>query len=116
MDPRRLFGNEGEHRAATYLKKKGYVILDRQFRTRFGEIDLVARDGDEIVFVEVKTRRSSAHGFPEDAVTETKLQRLEIAAESYLKVHAFEARLHRFDVIALVGEEGHVQVEHLIGV
>ena len=70
MDPRRLFGNKAEKLAERYLKKKGYKILDRQFVTRYGEIDLVAREGDEIVFVEVKARRSTAFGYPEESVTE----------------------------------------------
>ena len=116
MDPRRLFGNKGEARAAIYLKEKGYEILERQFRTRFGEIDLVARRGGEIVFVEVKTRASSVHGFPEDAVTETKLHRLEIAAEVYLKSKTQEGSAYRFDVIAILGEGKTARIEHLEGV
>ncbi len=102
--------------AAEYLKKQGYKILDRQFRTRFGEIDLVAMDGREIVFVEVKTRRSSVHGFPEEVVTETKLHRLETAAESYLKARALEGRPYRFDVVAILGEGKDVDIEHMVGV
>jgi len=116
MDPRRLFGNKGEAMAAEYLKRQGYKILERQFRTRFGEIDLVALSSGEIVFVEVKTRKSSAHGFPEEVVTETKLHKLEIAAEHFLKKHALEGRPYRFDVVAIVGEGGECQVEHLVGV
>lgn len=116
VDLRRIFGNQGEQHAEQYLVKNGYRILARQFRTRFGEIDLVAQQGNEIVFVEVKTRRSTAHGFPEDAVTPTKLTRLARAAERFLKERTLEASPYRFDVIAIVMKEDGVDLEHLVGV
>lgn len=116
MDLRRLLGNRGEGLAARYLETQGHVILERQFRVRFGEIDLVTRDGDEIVFVEVKLRRSTAHGFPEEVVTPTKLHRLEIAAEAYLQAKACERESYRFDVIAIIDRKPEPEIEHLMGV
>ncbi len=116
MDPRRIFGNQGEDEAATFLKKKGYKILETQFTTRFGEIDLIALDGDEIVFVEVKTRRSLAMGYPEESVHEKKLHKLEIAAGAYLASVTKEEVPHRFDVVAIVVQGNDREFRHLIGV
>ena len=101
MDPRRLFGNKAEKLAERYLKKKGYKILDRQFVTRYGEIDLVAREGDEIVFVEVKARRSTAFEYPEESVTESKLIKIAAAGEIYLQKNQLMHEPYRIDVIAI---------------
>jgi len=116
MDRRRIFGNAGEKIAADYLKKKGYKILEKQFGNRFGEIDLIAKDGDEIVFVEVKTRKSLALGYPEESVHEKKLHRMEITADAYLKSKTSEDQAYRFDVIAIVDEGGVFDIKHIIGV
>lgn len=100
MDPRRRFGNEAEHLAATFLKKKGYRIVAAQYRTRFGEIDLIAEHGNEIVFVEVKARRSNDFGYPEESVTPAKLEKIFLAAETYLRETRSE-KTFRVDVIAI---------------
>jgi len=113
MDPRRLFGNQSERRAELFLKKKGYKILDRQFSTRFGEVDIVARDGDEIVFVEVKARRSAAFGHPEESVTSAKLQKIAAAGEIYLQKHQLMHLTYRIDVVAIDPDK---TVYHLIGI
>ena len=102
MDPRRRFGNEAESLAAEYLKKKGYRILCSQYRTRFGEIDLVAEQGSEIVFVEVKARRTNDFGFPEESVTQAKLEKIFLAGEMYLRETKSEKEF-RVDVIAIDG-------------
>lgn len=116
MDKRREFGNRGEKLAADYLKKRGYKILERQFGSRFGEIDLIALDVHEIVFVEVKTRRSLAIGYPEESVHDKKLHKMEIAAEAYLKAHALENKPYRFDVVAIIDRDADVDIKHIIGV
>jgi len=100
---RRRFGNRGEREAQRFLKKQGYVILERQFTTRFGEIDLIARDGDEIVFVEVKARHSDLFGDPEASVTDTKLQKIAAVGEQYLSQKQLDLS-YRVDVIAIDGE------------
>ncbi len=108
---RRLFGASGERQAEVFLQKKGYRILDRNFRTRYGEIDLVARDGDEIVFVEVKHRKTADFGYPEESVTASKLQKMHRTAMQYLEKHTL-LQEYRIDVIAICGTE----LVHLIGV
>ncbi|MBI4598916.1 YraN family protein [Candidatus Uhrbacteria bacterium] len=105
MDSRRSFGNEGETDAAAYLVERGYHILDRQCRTSFGEIDIVASQGNEIVFVEVKTRRSTAFGFPEESVTRGKLRRMRQAAEAIRESRGWSDRPFRLDVISILRKE-----------
>lgn len=100
-DPRQSLGRWGETQAARYLERKGYVILARNVRTPYGEIDLVAQDGGMIVFVEVKTRRSNRFGWPEEAVTHAKQEHLLAAAEDYLSAHPELDGDWRFDVIAI---------------
>lgn len=101
MDPRKAFGNSGEDLAAAFLSRGGMRILDRQARTAFGEIDLVAEEGDEIVFVEVKTRRSDEFGYPEESVTPAKFRHLVASSEAILTERGWERRLWRIDVVAI---------------
>jgi len=110
---RRLFGNRGERAAARYLKRKGYRILARQLRNRFGEIDLIALDQSTLVFVEVKTRSSHAKGHPADAVNETKQRQLTQAALAWLKRRRQLHRSGRFDVVAITwAPQGDPIIEH----
>lgn len=99
---RKLLGNRGERAAVKYLHRQGFQILARQSRSRIGEIDIIARDGDWIVFVEVKTRSSSAAGLPVEAVTPAKQQQLTRAALAWLKRRGLLDHRARFDVIAIV--------------
>lgn len=95
-------GKKGEAIAKTYLENKGYLIREENFRTRYGEIDLIAQDGDEIVFVEVKTRGSTSHGLPCEAVTIKKQMKIKGVANYYLLV---TGNLHsncRMDVIEIL--------------
>ena len=103
---RKLLGSGGEREAARYLKKQGFRILARGYRSRLGEIDLVALDGDCFVFVEVKTRRSTDAGRPEEAVTHDKQKRLTRAALGYLRGQGLLERRARFDVVAIVWPDG----------
>jgi putative endonuclease len=100
------FGNRGEHATERYLVAQGYRILARQHRNAGGELDLVALDGDSVVFVEVKTRRGEDHGQPVDAITLDKQRRLTRAALVFLKQRGWLERRCRFDVIAVVWPEG----------
>jgi putative endonuclease len=108
----RLFGDRGERAAARYLRRQGLRVLARGYRTPLGEIDLIAREGDTLVFVEVKTRAS---GSPAEAVTAEKQRRLTLAALRFLKEHGLLECRCRFDVVALVWPEGRgtPAVEHL---
>ena len=98
---KKMLGQEGEDRAAAYLVKRGYKILERNYRTRAGEIDLIALDRGEVVFVEVKTRTSNAYGAPELAVTPQKRQRMVKAALGYIKYKKLHQVPCRFDVVAI---------------
>ena len=93
-------GEAAERRAEDYLKSLGLVIVERNFRTRFGEIDLVARDGETVVFVEVRFRSSNAFGLPQETVDAAKRRRIIRTAQAYVQSRRLDAPL-RFDVVAL---------------
>jgi putative endonuclease len=95
----RVLGDRGERAAARFLRRKGLRVITRGYRTARGEIDLIARDGDTLVFVEVKTRRQ---GEPAEAVTAEKQQRLTLAALQFLKRFGLLEQRSRFDVVAVV--------------
>jgi putative endonuclease len=97
-------GDEGERLAARYLRRQGYKILARRYRTAMGEIDLIARDGACIVFVEVKTRRSDVAGRPHEAVDSCKQAQLTRLALACLKRYGLLEQPARFDVISIVWE------------
>ncbi len=103
---RRKIGSQYETLAADYLTGKNAAILERNFRCRQGEIDLILRDGDYLVFAEVKYRKTASMGLPEEAVHERKQQRIRRAAEYYLYKHRYgEDTPCRFDVISILGSE-----------
>ncbi len=101
----KLLGRSGEDRAAKHLAKLGYRVLERNYRTKQGEIDLIALDGDTVVFVEVKTRTSDAYGAPELAVDQRKQGRMVKAALGYLRQKKLHQMACRFDVVAISGED-----------
>lgn len=94
-------GKLGENLACDALRRQGYAILARGYRTRVGEIDIVAADGQTIVFVEVKTRRDTRCGAPAEAVTWLKQRRIITMARHYLAVHRWHERPVRFDVVSV---------------
>ncbi|GIK20667.1 MAG: YraN family protein [Ignavibacterium sp.] len=107
------FGKDGEEIAAKYLLKKGFEILKRNYRLSHGEIDIIAKDGDTLVFVEVKTRKNLEYGEPEYAITKKKIQQLKKIAELYLFDKQIEEADCRFDVIAIIlGSENNPQITH----
>ncbi|HFC96911.1 MAG TPA: YraN family protein [Thermosulfurimonas dismutans] len=114
-DPK-SFGREAEALAARYLRLRGYRILERNWRTRFGEIDLIAEKADTLVFVEVKARRGRGKGLPEEAVTQAKKRKLLTLARAYLSSYRGKARRVRFDVLALEMAGGEPRIRHLKGV
>ncbi len=117
MDPRRSLGRQGEDEAAHFLRKQGLVILDQNVRSRLGEIDLVARDGGTLVFVEVKARRAGPGASPEAGVTPRKQARLGRLALGYLKSQGLGEVRCRFDVVAveLDGEDRVAAIRHIPG-
>lgn len=94
-------GESGEDLAAAALQRRGYAILERRYRTKIGEIDIVARDGDVLVFVEVKARSGGRLGSPAEAVTDSKRRRLAVMASDYLARRRPAATTCRFDVVAV---------------
>ena len=108
----RLLGDRGERAAARYLRRRGLRVLARGYRTRYGEIDLIARDGDTLVFVEVKSRR---RGVPAEAVTEEKQRRISLVALHFLRKHGLLDVRCRFDIVAIVwpDDRGEPQIEHI---
>lgn len=112
----KLLGNRGENAAARFLRQRGYRILARNCRNHWGEIDIIALDGDWIVFVEVKTRSSHAAGHPAEAVTHRKQVQLTKLALGWLKQRRLLDHRARFDVVALTWPEGAAepQIEHYI--
>ena len=94
-------GDWGEGVAGRFLQGKGYQILETKYRCTWGEVDIVARDGDELVFVEVRTRRDTKYGTPEESVTRTKARRLILTAQDYIQRHADSNAGWRIDLVAI---------------
>jgi putative endonuclease len=115
MDHRQSLGKRGEDLACTELEKRGYVIVDRRFRTRCGELDLVARDEGVLVFVEVRTRSGYNFGTPFESVTWQKRQRLSRMAISYLCLKRLSGQPCRFDVVSIVERQDGRTIELLKG-
>lgn len=109
-------GVQGEQLAVEHLQRQGYALLERNFRSRGGEVDIVAKDRDGcIVFVEVKTRRSLAYGVPQLAVTQRKQRQITKGALSWLSYKRLHDHPARFDVIAILLHDGVVhQLEHIV--
>ena len=111
--PNISLGRAGEDRAARYLSEHGYAILARNWRHHRLELDIVCRDGDVIVFIEVKTRASERWGGPAPAVTPAKQRHILRAAQAWLRAHDLWLAPCRCDVLCLVGDdENTFSVEH----
>ncbi|HXH86104.1 MAG TPA: YraN family protein [Nitrospira sp.] len=114
LDPRRLFGQEGEATAERYLRQKGYRIVAKNLRSSLGELDLVAEDGRVLVFVEVKARRTGQYGGAIHAVHRRKQEKLIQLASQYLARHHLSNRTCRFDVVLLQGMDTSApMIEHI---
>jgi putative endonuclease len=113
----RRLGEWGEKVAADHLVASGMVVLDRNWRTASGEIDIIARDGDAVVFCEVKTRRSAAFGDASEAVAGAKSRRLRTLAMQWLALTRVRPREIRFDIVkVMVSPAGGPVVSHVRGV
>lgn len=118
-DPRQELGRLGEDLAARFLEQAGYAVLERNWRCSLGELDIVARDGGELVVAEVKTRAGSGWGHPFEAITHAKLARLRRLAGAWCEARPLECEglLVRIDAIAVLAPRGAAAtVEHLRGI
>lgn len=110
----RQLGNIGEHIAAEYLTAHGYQIVERNYRSRLGEIDVIAAKNEVLVFVEVKTRTSTRFGRPSEAVNFLKQQKITKVASWYIHNKRLEGRRVRFDVVELLRTPaGQMSVNHI---
>ena len=102
---KKSLGNLGENLALKHLKKNGYKIINRNFESKYGEIDVIARDGKTLVFIEVKTRSSDKFGYPEKAITPWKIKRMAKTAQYYLTRYPREKSPFRLDAVAISLDE-----------
>ena len=102
------FGRSGENLAEEFLKKSGHKIVEKNFKTKFGEIDIISKDGSTTVFIEVKTRRNNGFGAPQLSVNIHKQKHLARAALTFIKKNSLNSD-YRFDIIAICGRK----IEHI---
>jgi putative endonuclease len=114
LNSRQQFGDYGEKVAEKVLIKKGYKILERKFRSRMGEIDLIAQDNKTLVFVEVKSRLNTKYGRPEEAVTPWKIRHIQKTAEYYCLIHKIKSAKMRIEVVAIQYKEGKLESIRII--
>lgn len=111
LNRKQKFGKFGEDLAGRHLKKMGYQVICRNYRTRFGEIDIIAKDRDTIVFVEVKSRRTSTFGNPKYSITRAKQEKISKTALYYLKENDQSNCRARFDVVTVTSAEKNADIE-----
>ncbi len=109
-------GFSGENYAANLLTKLGYKIIERNFKVKFGEIDIIALKDEKLIFVEVKTRISKKFGLPEEAVTPYKIQKIARVGQLFSKMNPNLPKKLRIDVVSLLVEDGKVIREKIIKV
>lgn len=105
-------GKAGEDAAVSYLEKNGYEILHRNWRKNHLELDIVATKDNELVVIEVKTRRNTDYKEPHEAVDWQKIRHIVVAADAYIKHFGIDAPV-RFDIITVVGEKENFRIEHI---
>jgi len=110
---RKSVGEAGENAAVDYLREKGYHILRRNYRYQRGEIDIIAEERDDLVFIEVKARRSKSYGDPEDGINPEKCRRIRRVASGYLFENHIDDRSCRFDIVAIEYEGEKIVLRHI---
>lgn len=111
---RTSFGHRGEDLAVVFLQSHGFTIVERNFRIRGGEIDIIAEKRGRIHFVEVKTRRDTSYGFPEEAVTRTKLQSITLTAHAWMSARRSPSTLFQIDVISILfSSSGKLEIQYI---
>ena len=113
MYERHITGKEGEDIATKFLERSGYKILDRNFITKQGEIDIIAKDKAEYVFIEVKTRKNTKYGRPIDAIDKNKIKHIRKAISYYLYINKLENKFIRIDVIEVKYIENKIYINHI---
>jgi putative endonuclease len=109
---KKVSGKKGEDTAVQFLEGKGYEIVARNYRIKRQEIDIVAKDKETYIFVEVKSRSSSDFGFPEDFVSVQQEGRIRNAATHFLAEEKIDAKHIRFDVVSILVHEHEIEIEH----
>lgn len=112
MNTRSDLGRKGEEIALKYLQHKGYTLLEKNWRFHHKEVDIIATDGPDLVFVEVKTRSSDWFGSPEEAVDSRKQQFMALAAEAFVNFRKLDVNI-RFDVISIILRPGYQSIDHI---
>jgi len=112
MNARAILGKKGEDLALQYLQKKGYTLLERNWRFRHKEVDIIAADGRDLVFVEVKTRSSNWFGATDVAVYDKKQRYLMDAAEAFIRIRNINTNI-RFDVVSIILKPGYQSIDHI---
>lgn len=105
-------GHKGEDAACLFLEKRGYIIKERNWRSGKKELDIIAMDREELVIVEVKTRKNLEYGNPEEAVIDRKIKRIVASADAYIRKFCIDNRV-RFDIISVVGEKEPFTINHI---
>ncbi len=113
MYERHVTGKEGEQIAVEFLKYLGYEIIEQNFQARQGEIDIIAKDKEEYVFVEVKTRTNKNYGEPIDAIDRRKMQHIKRTISYYLYLKKLENKFVRIDVIEIYEHSNNIQIHHI---
>ncbi|MFC1750748.1 YraN family protein [Pseudomonadota bacterium] len=108
-----LLGQQGENQAKKYLKNKGYSFLSQNFQTKLGEIDLIFQHNNTVVFVEVKTRKNTTQGLPQEAVTPHKLKKITKVAQQYINLESLNHLPARIDVVAIDHSSTPSKITHL---
>ena len=106
-------GNTGEEISVKYLEKQGYIILERNFYCKQGEIDIIAKDKNEIVFIEVKSRSNTEYGLPSEGVTKQKIKHLYRTAKYFLYKNKMLNEIARFDAIEILIKNGKFNINHI---
>lgn len=113
MYERHELGKQGEEQATSYLKQKGYKIIQTNFECKQGEIDIIAKDKEEYVFIEVKTRQNYHYGQAAEAVTKWKQKHIWNATKYYIYIHKLENAYIRFDVIEIYKKNNQFTINHI---
>jgi putative endonuclease len=116
LRPTRRAGKEAEDYASKFLSSKGYKVIEKNFRSRFGEIDVIAIKNNQLIFVEVKARWSTKYGRPEEAVTPAKIWKISRTGEYYSLLHPELPKSLRIEVLALEFESGKIIKAQIIPV
>ena len=113
MYNRHVIGKQGEECASKYLEKNGYTIIQRNFECKQGEIDIIAKEKEEYVFIEVKTRQNLHYGVPSESITQIKKKHIKNATKYYLYINKLENKFIRFDVIEVYKNKNKFYIKHI---